>query len=105
MIEFNGWAIIRESFTEKGEDEELLNDIICKIQMKISELDCVNEIYSLKCLNGTYHLGIMVNHNHQNDNVIEFFKWISEISKGSYGVLYMLDDECIEIEIILKYGL
>ncbi|WP_299261182.1 Imm7 family immunity protein [uncultured Aquimarina sp.] len=96
MIEFNGWAIIRESFNEEGESEKLLNSIINQINLKIIEMDSGNEFYSLKYLNGTYHLSIMANHNHRTEHVIEFFKWISEISKGSYGILYVHDDEDIE---------
>jgi hypothetical protein len=97
MIEFNGWAIIRESFREEDDNDELLNSIVKQIEAKIStELDYENEIYSLKCLNGTYHLSIMVNHNHRTEHVIDFFKWIAEISKGTYGILYVQDDEDIE---------
>jgi len=97
MIEFNGWAIIRESFREEDDNDELLNLIVKQIEQKIStELDNGNEIYSLNCLNGTYHLSIMVNHNHRTEHVIDFFNWIAEISKGSYGILYVQDDEDIE---------
>ena len=97
MIEFNGWAIIRESYREEDDNDELLNSIVKQIEQKITtELDYGNEIYSLKRLNGTYHLSIMVNHNHRTEHVIDFFKWIAEISKGSYGILYVQDDEDIE---------
>lgn len=97
MIEFNGWAIIRESFREEDDNDELLNSIIKQIEHKISaELDYENEIYLLKYLNGTYHLSIMANHNHRTEHVINFFKWIAEISKGSYGILYVQDDEDID---------
>jgi hypothetical protein len=98
MIEFNGWAIIREAFREEDDNDELLNSIIKQIESKITELDYSNEFYSLKCLNGTYHLSIMVNHNHRvvSEHVIDFYKWISQISKGSYGILYVQDDEDIE---------
>ena len=93
MIEFNGWAIIRESYKEELDNENLLVSIIEQIEIKISKLNFVNEIYSLKALNGTYHLSIMANHNHRTEHIIEFFKWVSEISKGSYGILYIQDDE------------
>jgi len=97
MIEYNGWAIIRESF-KQDDDEKLLKSIINQIKQKISELDYGNEFYSLNFLNGTYHLSIMANHNHRTEHVIDFFKWISNISKGSYGVLFVQDDEDIERE-------
>ena len=96
MIEFNGWAIIRESFTEEGENEKLLKSIVKQIELKITELNSDNEFYSLKSLNGTYHLTITVNHNHRTEHVTQFFQWISTISKGSYGILYVQDDEDIK---------
>ena len=96
MIEFNGWVVIRESYNEEEENENILNSIIKQIELKITELDYTNEFYLLKPLNGTYHLSIMGNHNHRTENGIEFFKWISKISKGSYGILYVQDDEDYE---------
>jgi len=96
MIEFNGWAIIHESFKEEDDDDKLLEEIIQQIKLKIEELDYDNEVYTLKALNGTYHLSIMANHNHRTEHVIEFFKWISDLSKGSYGILYVQDDEDLE---------
>ena len=96
MIEFNGWVVIRESYNEEEENEIILNSIIKQIELKITELDYTNEFYLLKPLNGTYHLSIMGNHNHRTENGIEFFKWISKISKGSYGILYVQDDEDYE---------
>ncbi|RCW89822.1 Imm7 family immunity protein [Winogradskyella arenosi] len=99
MIEINGWAVIRESYKEEEDDDnELLNSIIKQIESKINELDYSNEFYSLKRLNGTYHLSIMVNHNHRTvtEHVIDFFKWLALISKGSYGIMYVQDDEDIE---------
>ncbi|MEM6721620.1 MAG: Imm7 family immunity protein [Bacteroidota bacterium] len=97
MIEFNGWAIIRESFREEDDDTQLLDVIVQKIERKISEeLNYGNEVYSLRYLNGTYHLAIMANHNHRTEHIIDFFKWIAKIAKGSYGILYVQDDEDIE---------
>ena len=96
MIQLNGWVIIRESYSEVGENERKLNQVVTKIEAKISELDVVNEFYGLRNLNGEYHLSIMVNHNHRSDHVIEFFKWIASISVGSFGILYVQDDEDLE---------
>ncbi|WP_179338929.1 Imm7 family immunity protein [Winogradskyella ludwigii] len=98
MIEINGWAIIRESYKEEDDDNELLNATIKQIESKLNELDYSNEFYSLKRLNGTYHLSIMVNHNHRvvTEHVIDFFKWLALISKGTYGIMYVQDDEDTE---------
>ncbi len=93
MIEVNGWVVIRESYNEEGEDDELLDEIIAKIKAKISQMNIINEIYHLKCLNGFYHLMIMANHNHRAEHIFDFYEWISRIATGSYGVLYVHDNE------------
>lgn len=95
MIEINGWIMIRESYKEEDDDDELLTSIIKQIDIKINELSYSNEFYLSKPLNGSHHLSIMVNHNHRSsaEHVIDFFKWIAEISVGSYGLLYVHDDE------------
>lgn len=95
----HGWAVIKESFCEQDEDENLLDAILLEVNGKIEELNKnLNEVYTLNCLNGQNHLSFMVNHNHRREHVIAFFKWLAEIAKGSYGILYVLDDEDIERE-------
>ena len=93
MIVFSGWAVISEAYSESGEDEKLLNDIIKRIKKQIVELGEINEFYDLRPLNGSYHLTIKAAHNHRDEKIIEFFKWIADISVGSFGLLYVLDDE------------
>jgi hypothetical protein len=96
MIVFSGWTMIRESYSESGSDEKLLDDIIKKIRKRIGELMGTNECYDLRPLNGLYHLTIKAQHNHRDEQIIDFFKWIAEISVGSFGLLYVLDDEDIK---------
>lgn len=93
MITFNGWVVIQESFTEEDENDKLLQIIIEKIKAKITTLAYLNENYTLENLNGSYHLSIMADHNHRTEHIIDFFKWISAIAIGSYGILYVQDDE------------
>jgi repressor of nif and glnA expression len=94
MININGWICIRESFNEEGEDEKKLELIIQTIESKIrKELDCINEYYDLRTANGATYLNITVAHNRHGEHVIDFFKWISSIAIGSYGLLYVQDDE------------
>ena len=96
MIMFSGWTVIREAYSESGEDKNLLDDIIKRINKRIEELEGTNEFYDLRQLNGAYHLTIKADHNHRDEQIIDFFKWIAEISIGSFGLLYVLDDEDIK---------
>lgn len=93
MIAYHGWAVIRESYDEGGENADQLGEILRSISNRISTNDVANEFYDLRCLNGEMHLSIQAAHNHRSDGIIHFFKWIAEIAVGSYGLLYVHDDE------------
>jgi hypothetical protein len=95
MIEYHGWAVIRESYDEKREDEYKANEVISAIRDRIKTFG-TNEFYDLRNLNGSFHLIIEAAHNHRNDEIIEFFKWVANTSIGSYGLLYVHDDEDYE---------
>jgi len=97
MIDINGWICIRESFVEEGVDENKLKSIIKLIESKIEkDLDHDNEYYDLRSINYSVYLTITAAHNHQGGHVIDFFKWVSSIASGSFGLLYVQDDEDIE---------
>lgn len=93
MIEYHGWAVIRESYDEQRESPEKMKEIIKCIEDRILRNDTTNEFYDLRPLNGSVHLTIQAAHNHRSDAVILFFKWIADIAAGSYGLLYIHDDE------------
>ncbi|WP_299221222.1 Imm7 family immunity protein [uncultured Aquimarina sp.] len=97
MIDINGWICIRESFKEEGEDESKLNSIVRIVESKISkELDFGNEFYEIKRVNGSIYLNITIAHNHRSEHPFEFFKWLASTAVGSYGLIYVMDDEDIE---------
>ena len=94
MIDINGWVCIRESFSEEGEDEKKLESIIQTIESRIAdEMNFSNEYYDLRRVNYSVYLNLTVAHNRQGGHVIDFFKWVSSIAVGSYGLLYVIDDE------------
>ncbi|NOS94596.1 MAG: hypothetical protein HOP30_22015 [Cyclobacteriaceae bacterium] len=93
MIEYHGWIVVRESFDEKGEDDEKLHDLFRQVQNKIQSLHKENEFYDLRYLNGTLHLSIQGNHNHRDEQLLDFYKWVAQNAIGSYGLLYVYDEE------------
>ena len=93
MIEYHGWAIIREAYDEKGEDQSKLADIVKEIRQRILQIDTTNEFYDLRYLNGSLHLTIQGDHNHRDNQIIDFYKWVASIAVGSYGLLHVRDDE------------
>jgi hypothetical protein len=93
MIEYHGWAIIRESFNEDEESVSSMDNGLQLIRTEIDKMDYTNEFYQLRAMNGNYHLTIEASHNHRSEHIIEFFNWISKTAPGSYGLLYIFDDE------------
>ncbi|MBO9702713.1 MAG: hypothetical protein J7604_21050 [Sporocytophaga sp.] len=93
MIQYSGWAIIRESYNEEGEDENKLRELVQEIRKKMIEIKTCNEFLDQRYMNGAIHLTIQGNHNHRNNQLIDFFIWVASIAIGSYGLLYVHDDE------------
>ena len=92
MVTYNGWAIIRDTYTDDFNfDKEA--SIVNLINNKLSTFHYDNEFYDLRNINGNHHLTIQAGHNHRHNEIIEFFKWIAEIAPGSFGLLYIHDDE------------
>ena len=96
MTEYNGWIIVRESDKEEGEDQKLLYEVVEKINEKIQSIQTINDRFIMENLNGEFHLAIMASHNHYTPYISDLFKWIASISKGSYGLLYLHDDESLD---------
>lgn len=94
MVELHGWLSIWETY----EDEDLLppeeiDEITRKVKEIISDSNCGIE---LKYINGTPFVNTLICSNHRTpevDDVIEVYKSISKTATGSYGVIYLRDDE------------
>lgn len=98
MIEIHGWATIRESYTEEGEDDERLAKIIAELTVKLENYPARYDNMNIDCLtlNGSHHLTVTANTNHKDGRwhfVHDLFKWLSEQAPGSYGILTCHDDE------------
>ena len=67
-----------------------------KVKYRLQEIVSTNEIirYDFIGMNNLdSFLSIQLSRNHFNGTLRAFYKWISEISDGSHGVLYEVDDE------------
>ncbi len=94
MININGWICIRESYNDEMNDQPKLIALIKSIESKIAEeLNYDNEHYNLKSVNGEFYLSITIAHNHRSQHPFEFLQWIATNSIGSYGIVYVQDDE------------
>ena len=94
MIELHGWLTISETYEDEDYfSKATLEAIMLKVKNIIQESEC--DIHS-QYLNGTMFLDTLICSNHrtpQIDMVINTYKLISETATGSFGMIYIRDDE------------
>lgn len=92
MIEMHGWITLRESY--KDTDEEDVEMVLNHVNKTIERLKYNN--LQMKVINGEYFIEFSLYANHMSPDVkelISFFQIIGSIAEGSYGLLYIYDDE------------
>ena len=93
MIELHGWVTIRETYkvTVEEDNEDIFID---KIKKEIENLSWFRP--QIKALNGEWFLEFTIFANRNNPQIEEVFKLytrIGELAEGSYGLIYLYDDE------------
>ncbi|QUH28784.1 Imm7 family immunity protein [Vallitalea guaymasensis] len=94
MYEFHGWAVIRE--TPQVIDEENVDDIAKMIEEYIDNLNWESGILKIFAVNGEYQFIVSGVSNHktqESEELLGVYKYIAKIAPGSYGLLYVKDDE------------
>lgn len=92
MVEMHSWITLRESY--KATDEENFEIVLNRVNKKIERLKYSN--LQIKVINGEYFIEFSLYANHMSPDVkelISFFRIIGNIAEGSYGLLYIYDDE------------
>jgi hypothetical protein len=95
MVELHGWALIRENFTVDNEDLNL-DYIINRLTQEIEKMDEKEDLLRISICNGEHSLTVTKFTNHFSADIKEvfyLFKLIATIAPGSYGLLYLHDDE------------
>ena len=68
-----------------------------KVRKRLDEILTTNEIirfdYICSMNNLDSFLSLQLSRNHFNSTLREFYKWVSEISDGSHGILHEFNDE------------
>lgn len=96
MLEFQGWATLRESFTESGEDPDLLRNITENIKSEVEQIRHDNLEIGVRYLNGTPRLWVVGYSNHRAsewEEILRLYRFIASAAPGSYGELSFWDDE------------
>ena len=94
MIELHGWVTIRETYKAAFCEEDHIETIVQNIQDEIDRLRYFKPV--LTAMNGDYFLEFSLFSNRQDSRsreIFELYKRIGEIAPGSYGLVYLYDDE------------
>ncbi len=94
MVELHSWITVRETYEicEDADDTKIIQNI----KQVIQELRYID--VSVKVTNGNYYIEFSLYANHFSADVKEYLSFFSEIgriAKGSYGLLYLHNDEDI----------
>jgi hypothetical protein len=95
MVNYHGW--IKIAYSTDGENEDKLRgNVINTISSRVREIDADNRILVLKVLNGDFQVTLAGYTNHWSidvDEAIGLFELIRDLAEGSYGLLYVWNDE------------
>ncbi|MDE7423337.1 MAG: immunity 7 family protein [Lachnospiraceae bacterium] len=94
MIELHGWITIREHYQATETEEENIHIVVSHIKEELNKQLWFHP--QIKVLNGEYYMEFTLFANHKNCEVGEIFqlyKTIGQVAKGSYGLIYLHDDE------------
>jgi hypothetical protein len=90
MYTFFGWAELR--YHSHDTNEELQNTAVDNFINYIDGMESV-DISMVQRRNGLDSFMISRMHNHTASYIIDVFEWIAKNLPGSYGLLYVHDDE------------
>lgn len=94
MIELHGWITFRETYKAFFEEEAHIDFLIKKIQEEINNLFWFKP--KIEAQNGVWFTQFSIYANRMNPQILEVFELcrkIGEITEGSYGLIYLYDDE------------
>lgn len=97
MIGLHGWVTVRETYKAVFDEEEHLDLLVKRIQDEILKLEWFKP--EIRVQNGEYFMEFSVYANRiarRTLDVFELFQQIGKIAEGSYGLIYLYDDENID---------
>jgi len=95
MVELHGWATIREGYTADCEEEKT-GDIVSLLSQEVSRIGLDEPLLHIVQNNGEAFLTVTRLTNHFSgvvQEILDLFMRIAVIAPGSYGLLYLHDDE------------
>lgn len=108
MYEYHGWITLRVSFENKEEEnaDRKLIETINQIKKHVDKISLGYGLLDIRPINAVFHLCTSGNHNHRpigQYSPVTLFTYIAAIAPGSYGILYIIDDEDMRDENYNKF--
>ena len=91
MFEYHGWATLHLSPGEENEHE--LAEFAEDLRRRIDKFGDGSGVCDVRVVNAYWHVWFAGTPNHGHDNVLQLFPYIAQHAPGSYGLLYVWDDE------------
>jgi hypothetical protein len=109
VFEWHGWATIVAS--PGVEDDAAAETRQREAEARVAQVvagaaGVANETADVRPANGRLHVWLAGAHNHRAETVIGLFRSIAEAAPGSYGVMYVLDDDvsCTWERLVMRRG-
>lgn len=94
MFEYHGWATVRED-TYNIDDGRLVG-IVEELRRTIDTFESGSGVTDVRWVNGNCMVWFAGCPNHRCQDVFGLLPWLAERAPGSYGLLYVRDDESPE---------
>ena len=107
MFEYYGWIALVYSICEVEDEDEKLKIAVDRAANLIKETLPERHINELKVINGQYMISLAGLANHRGileEALINFFREIGKQAPGSYGLLYISDDENLKFDNEFRVG-
>ncbi|CAM3799742.1 Imm7 family immunity protein [Smaragdicoccus niigatensis] len=94
MFEYHGWMTIRASAGDEKPAETATATALAEVEL--AQLRSGSGFVDLRTVNGSpqVHFGGLFNHGGGREGVVlSTFRRLGEVARGSYGLLYVRDDE------------
>lgn len=95
MVELHGWLSIWETY---GDEDLLSQNELDDITRKVKDIVSSSGL-EMRYINGVPFVNTLLCSNHRTaevDNIINAYTKIAQTATGSYGVIYLRDDEDAE---------
>lgn len=107
MFEYHGWITFVYSPYDVEDEDEKLREVISYAKNFIEQVLNKRHIAELKVINAEYMASFAGSANHRSPDVeavIELFEEIAKRATGSYGLLYIWDDEIADFNDEFQVG-